>query len=102
VNRTVGVDDMEKRKFCTTLGLELQPLSRPVHIPAVLRINFTDLWNKYIDLIRSILDEIATEYLLLLQSSMPALKRKDKQRLKPWYMDQLFDVALTLGVHIRQ
>jgi hypothetical protein len=36
VDPRAGVDDMEKRKFLTLLGLELQTLSRPVAIPTAL------------------------------------------------------------------
>jgi hypothetical protein len=31
VDPRAGLDDVEKRKFLTLLGLELRPLSRPTH-----------------------------------------------------------------------
>jgi hypothetical protein len=36
VNLRIGLDDMEKLKFLTLLGLELRPLGSPVAIPTTL------------------------------------------------------------------
>jgi hypothetical protein len=42
VNPTVGLDDMEERKFLTLLGLELRSLARPVRSQSLYRVRYPD------------------------------------------------------------
>jgi hypothetical protein len=41
VGPRVGVDDMEKRKFLSTPGLELQPLGRPADSQSLYRLRYS-------------------------------------------------------------
>jgi hypothetical protein len=49
VGPRVGLDDVEKRKFLTLLGLELGPLGRPVRSQSQYRLRYPEL-NTYISL----------------------------------------------------
>jgi hypothetical protein len=40
VHRRAGLDDLEKRKFLTLSGLELQPLRRPVRGQSLYRLHY--------------------------------------------------------------
>jgi hypothetical protein len=41
VDPRAGLDDLEKRKFLTQPGLELRPLSRPVHSQSLYRLSYS-------------------------------------------------------------
>jgi hypothetical protein len=38
---TVGLDDVDKRKFLTLPGLELRPLGRPVRSQSLYRLRYS-------------------------------------------------------------
>jgi hypothetical protein len=42
VNPRSGLDDVERRKFLTLPGLELQPLGRPAHSQSLYRLRYPD------------------------------------------------------------
>jgi hypothetical protein len=43
VDPRAAMDDLEKRKFLTLLGLELQPLGRPAHSQSLYRLCYVKL-----------------------------------------------------------
>jgi hypothetical protein len=45
VNLRAGLDDVEKRKFLTLLGLELRPLGRPAHSQSLYRLRYPGPWH---------------------------------------------------------
>jgi hypothetical protein len=72
VSHSVGMDDVEKRKFLTLLRLELQPLGRPACSQSLYRLRYCGslfdhrylrkVWNALVR-IASVPDEIRTESL---------------------------------------
>jgi hypothetical protein len=40
VDRTVGLDDVQKRKFLTLPGIELRPLDRPARSQSLYRLRY--------------------------------------------------------------
>jgi hypothetical protein len=57
VDPRVGLDNMEKRKFLTLPGLELQPLSRPAHSQLLYQLCYPGSGlSKYYDLLQSSLN----------------------------------------------
>jgi hypothetical protein len=50
VGPRAGLDDLEKRKFLTLLGLELRPLSRPARSQSLYRLSYPGSRNRPIRL----------------------------------------------------
>jgi hypothetical protein len=48
VDPRAGLDDVEKRKFLTLLGLQLQPLGRPAHSQLLYRLRYPDNIKMYL------------------------------------------------------
>jgi hypothetical protein len=46
VDPRIGLDDMEKRKFLTPLGLKLQPLGHPAHSQSLYRLHYPGTQSK--------------------------------------------------------
>jgi hypothetical protein len=46
VGPRAGLDDVEKRKFFTLLGLELRPLGRPARSQSLYRLRYTGFPDK--------------------------------------------------------
>jgi hypothetical protein len=40
MNPRAGLDDVEKRKFLSLVGLELRPLARPAHSQSLCRLRY--------------------------------------------------------------
>jgi hypothetical protein len=49
VDLRAGLDDAEKRKFLTLLGLELRPLGRPAHSQSLYRLCYPGSLNFVMD-----------------------------------------------------
>jgi hypothetical protein len=47
VEPRAGLDDVEKRKFLTLLGLELRPLGRPARSQSLYRLHYFVLTHNY-------------------------------------------------------
>jgi hypothetical protein len=48
VDPRAGLDDAEKRKFLTLLGLELRPLGRPAHSHSLYRLLYPGSYSEHI------------------------------------------------------
>jgi hypothetical protein len=84
VDPRAGLDDVEKRKFLTLPGLELQPLSRPAHSQSLYRLRYPGSLKILLLYINILKINIFTFQSLALPSYICTLRLRNAEQIRQY------------------